>query len=571
MPHRSMFSSLSVLSLSFGALAACSGSDPQSSSAQSSSLASDSPRTDRDTDFSRRHPRGIARHVLLLSIDGLHAEDLSRFVSAHSASALAGLAERGVQYTSAYVNRLDGTPTNPSDSFPGLLALVTGGSSKTTGGWYDVSYARDLYAYSATSPCSGPSGTSVAYDESIDMNNAYLWGSETDDTPTHELAVLRGRIDPTLLPYAKSGTSCAAVYPHQFLRVSTIFNVAKDAGLHTAWSDKHLAYELVGGPSGDGVDDFFAPEINSDPANSLLPSATPGGAFTDKWTSTEAYDDFKVAAILNEIDGRWSDDGLVGATDTAGRPGVPAIFGMNFQAVSVAQKDASANGGYADASGTPGPEVADALVHTDASIGRMVRALRHRGLLEETLIIVTAKHGQSPIDKSAVKKVDPDAVAALIGSVAPVAGHIEDDVLLYWLKDPTQAAAAASVLLHPPVGSVAPEVEVVMTTSTEATFRTMFGDPTKDARTPDLIVKPLHGVIYTRSKKKDAEHGGFADDDSHVGLLVSSSRLEARVVDDDVRTKQVAPTILRALGLDPQALDAVRAEGTRVLPELFTR
>jgi hypothetical protein len=35
-----------------------------------------------------------------------------------------------------------------------------------------------------------------------------------------------------------------------------------------------------------------------------------------------------------------------------------------------------------------------------------------------------------------------------------------------------------------------------------------------------------------------------------------------------VRTKQVAPTILRALGLDPRALDAVRVEGTRALPEL---
>ena len=573
MPRRSTLLPLPLLSLlSCGALAvACAGSDPQSASAQSSSLASElAPRADRDTDLARRHHRGIARHVLLLSIDGLHAEDLSRVGAAHPASALAGLAARGVQYTSAYVNRLDGTPTNPSDSFPGLLALVTGGSSKTTGGWYDVSYARDLYAYSATSPCSGPSGTTVAYDESIDMNNAYLWGSKTDDTPTHEMAVLRSRIDPTLLPYAKSGTSCAAVYPHQFLRVSTIFNVAKNAGLHTAWSDKHLAYEIVGGPSGDGVDDFFAPEINSDPTHSLIPSATPGGAFTSKWTSTEVYDDFKVAAIINQIDGRWSDEGLAGATDTAGRPGVPAIFGMNFQAVSVAQKDSSTNGGYADASGAPGPEIADALAHTDASIGRMVHALRHRGLLDETLIIVTAKHGQSPIDKSAVMKVDPDAVAALIDSIAPVAGHIEDDVLLYWLKDPSQAAAAASVLLHPPTGSVAPDVEVVMTTSTEATYRTMFGDPTKDARTPDLIVKPRHGVIYTRSRKKDAEHGGFADDDAHVGLLVSSPRLEARVVDDEVRTKQVAPTILRALGLDPQALDAVRAEGTRVLPELHT-
>jgi hypothetical protein len=31
---------------------------------------------------------------------------------------------------------------------------------------------------------------------------------------------------------------------------------------------------------------------------------------------------------------------------------------------------------------------------------------------------------------------------------------------------------------------------------------------------------------------------------------------------------QVAPTILEALGLDPNALDAVREEGTAVLPKV---
>ena len=35
-----------------------------------------------------------------------------------------------------------------------------------------------------------------------------------------------------------------------------------------------------------------------------------------------------------------------------------------------------------------------------------------------------------------------------------------------------------------------------------------------------------------------------------------------------VETKQVAPTILRILGLDPNKLDAVQKEGTAVLPGL---
>ena len=76
-------------------------------------------------------------------------------------------------------------------------------------------------------------------------------------------------------------------------------------------------------------------------------------------------------------------------------------------------------------------------------------------------------------------------------------------------------------------------------------------------------------MIYSGSQKKIAEHGGGALDDTHVALLVSAASLEQGQVDDLVHTTQIAPTILRALGPDPHALDSVRQEGTRVLPELF--
>ncbi|HET7542246.1 MAG TPA: hypothetical protein VFK05_20400 [Polyangiaceae bacterium] len=108
-----------------------------------------------------------------------------------------------------------------------------------------------------------------------------------------------------------------------------------------------------------------------------------------------------------------------------------------------------------------------------------------------------------------------------------------------------------------------------MTTSTESRFRSMFGNPSKDPHTPDVVVQPQHGVVYSLSKKKNAEHGGFADDDAHFGLLTSNPSLVASVVAHEVHTKQVAPTIVPALGLGPEALDAVRVEHTRVLPDLF--
>ena len=78
------------------------------------------------------------KHVLLISVDGLHALDVSNYVAAHPNSALAELSQHGVTYSNAR------TPAN-SDSFPGLMALVTGGSPVTTGLFYDVSYDRTIF------------------------------------------------------------------------------------------------------------------------------------------------------------------------------------------------------------------------------------------------------------------------------------------------------------------------------------------------------------------------------------------------------------------------------------------
>jgi hypothetical protein len=94
-----------------------------------------------------------------------------------------------------------------------------------------------------------------------------------------------------------------------------------------------------------------------------------------------------------------------------------------------------------------------------------------------------------------------------------------------------------------------------------------FQDPATDSRTPDIIGIARVGVIYT-SGSKIAEHGGFNEDDTHVALIVASAGLEQSVVSAAVTTTQIAPTILQALGLDPTALDAVRMEGTTVLPGL---
>src|SRR5262249_44868360 len=229
--------------------------------------------------------------VLLISIDGLHAVDLARYTSRHPQSALAELSRHGVTYTNASTPR-------PSDSFPGLLALGTGGSPVSTGVLYDDSYDRAL---SPPGSACAKLGTAVVFDEAIDKNPRALDAG--------------GGIDPAKLPLDPT-RGCAPVYPHDFLRVNTVFEVVHQAGRRTAWAGKHPAYALVHGPSGEGVDDLYTPEIAAqDEATASVAGAV-------------ANDELKVRAILHQIDG----------LDHTGlrQVGVPTIFGMNFQAVSVA-------------------------------------------------------------------------------------------------------------------------------------------------------------------------------------------------------------------------------------------
>ena len=104
------------------------------------------------------------QHVLLVSVDGLHAVDVANYVANNPKSALAELAKHGVTYSNAH------TPAN-SDSFPGLLALVTGGSPVSHGMFYDVSYDRTIFDPTNTT-CSGPAGNFMVFDESIDVYNS---------------------------------------------------------------------------------------------------------------------------------------------------------------------------------------------------------------------------------------------------------------------------------------------------------------------------------------------------------------------------------------------------------------
>ena len=495
-----------------------------------------------DNDGGHRH----VKHVLLISVDGLHALDLSNYVATHSNSTLAYLSHRGVTYSNAATSQ-------PSDSFPGLASLVTGGSPTTTGLWYDDTYNRALSPPAQTDglgnpggACPGKIGTNVAWDEAIDVDLTKLDGG--------------GGINPNYLTRDPL-RNCVVVLPHQYLRVNTIFEVVKANGGTTAWTDKHPSYEWTNGPSGRGVDDFYGPEINSIPvALPQFPGCSPVPAVDttpdDGWTTDlhniQCYDSLHVQAVLNQIDGYTHDHSRW--------VGVPTLFGTNFQAVSVGEKLKVA--GYADVLGTPSAGLASELDFVDQSLGKFVAELKKQGIYEDTLIIVGAKHGQSPIDVSKRVGIGGGQPTATIG--AADAFDISDDGSLIWLTDSSLTPSVVTTLSEPANQQALGIQEIFAGQS----LINKFNDPTKDPRTPDIVLKVNTGVIFTGGSKI-AEHGGLNEDDVHVALLVSNPQIRRETVSTPVTNQQVAPTIIQALGFDPNQLQAVRQDAIRVLPFLL--
>ncbi|KAK5016848.1 hypothetical protein LTR39_001867 [Cryomyces antarcticus] len=454
------------------------------------------------------------KHVAVFSVDGMHSSDVEKYLAVRPNSNISQLLQHGYEYTDAYT-------AAPSDSFPGSMAQFTGATPKTTGVWYDDIWVRDYY--DAGSNCTGPPGAEVQYAENIDYNSTLLWS---------------GGIDPANLPETLANGKCQKVYPHNRLRVNTIWEVVHSKGLQTAYADKHPAYDIVRGPSGTGLSVGYFPEIQS---------------VDNTVAATIAYDQLHVNAWLDWLDVNTPEhsEGALSA--------IPTLFGGNFQAVSVAQKTV----GYQATAGNPfTPALLQAFDFVDASLGAVVAKLKAKNLYNSTLIVVASKHGQAAIDPKLYAKIDPTLITNLTG--VAVEWQTSDDIALLFLNNSADTAKAAANLK-----ANAAQAHIRSVIYGANLTASGFGDPTKDPAVPDIIVQPENGIIYTKSKAKIAEHGGIGDDDRKVACFVSSPGLKAQKIAARVNTTQVGPTILQALGFDAAELQGAKSEGTKALPGFY--
>src|SRR5437773_6124092 len=398
------------------------------------------------------------RRVLVISIDGMHALDFALWTKNNPASALANLAARGVNYTNA-------TTTKPSDSIPATVGIFTGGSPDIGGMYYDDAYNRAWFAPTNLT-CTGAPG--VVIDLKQGINAAPIDGS--------------GGVDPAKMPRQLVNGVCAPVLPHDMMRLNTVFEVVRSAGGRTAYSEKRPSYDILNGPSGRGVQDLYTPEI------ACFPFTPPSGCNNALLfiATTEAFDELRVNSILNEINS-------LNSAGTAHAP-VPALFGVNFHAVNSAKK-ASTTSGYADTAGSPDAILLDALTYVDTAIGSMVFALREQGLLNNTAIVLTAKHGEAPVGN--VRTVVPTTVITSILATAGIATKkvTQKTSGLIWLTDQTQTAAAVAALNASSTLALNLSPGGVLSFG----FGLPFPDPLSDAAPPDIVVVMKAGVNFEPS------------------------------------------------------------------------
>jgi arylsulfatase A-like enzyme len=593
---------------------------------------------------------GPFKHVLVISVDGLHNSDLNAASLQSSLTNIKRLQKQGITYANSF-------SAAPSDSFPGELNYITGADPGTTGVFYDKSYSRTLYAPGTTlaqiKAGTAKPGTDVEFAENVDAT----WAKGGTLTG---LDASGKAFDLSQLPVDSNGNP---VYPNQYIKpgVNTIFDVASQAGLATAWSDKHpAAYTILAGPSSDptkfdfksgkvgSINDYYSLEINApvaidttkqgplsiskfgalvdqstgtafsntNPAiaanffndatkgNATLFKAPPAGTTAQQFSSyatTSTYDDYKVKAILNEIDG-------LDHSGTVNNGDAPALFGLNLQAVSVAEKEPGTlfNGGGFDSNGNARPDLVAAVNHVDQSVGLILDELKAKGLDSSTLVVLTAKHGQNPTQDPTVGlsstfngadgKAGGDGNLTAIGALLvrngiQIASERGGDTssLIYLVN---QADTAKAVALLNSTDPNKYSFDTTADTVSDPSGKTLFsaedfaaqgtvlsgqglinaglGDPTKNDRSPDIAVALNTGYFFGKATSKRSEHGGFTDQDTHVATIVGSAGLptyaQGTVIDSTVSTQQIAVTALKALGLDASKLTGAATDGTQALP-----
>ena len=293
---------------------------------------------------------------------------------------------------------------------------------------------------------------------------------------------------------------------------------------------------------------------------------------------------------------------------TEPKVGTPAIYGMNFQTVSTAEKlksspatligpNAQGNytegpsllGGYVTVDGqqVPGPLLQSALDYVNDALQQMAdqiqadgEANRRRSSRDGQARSVPAEQQPAAEDRRRsdhCRRQPPLGPHSIRATRRWSSKRPTTTGRFWWLSNRSQAATdfvKNYLWTHSaPAVNYAGQTITVQHSGLSEIFAghesaQFFGVSNSDPVHPDVFGIAQVGTIYTTGTKI-AEHGGDNPGDRDVPLVVyAPGSFQPGQSSNRVETTQVAPTILKLLGLPPRSLQAVQREGTQVLPGL---
>jgi predicted AlkP superfamily pyrophosphatase or phosphodiesterase len=217
------------------------------------------------------------------------------------------------------------------------------------------------------------------------------------------------------------------------------------------------------------------------------------------------------------------------------------------------------------------PEVMRKIARNcDKQLGRLITALRNRGILDQTVFIITSDHGMVrntyQIDDNAIKQAVREAGGDYLFHVGGNSGYI-------WLRNPSTAPAVAQHLVdtiaHAPIAHYqtvesgkyvfhpVPRTGTLVEPSLEAAHQYLLGT-FAGPLAPDVALTFEENTITRVYKDAHGEHGGATWGAQQIPLVIAGpgvkpgvqSQFPARLID-------VAPTVLALLGIEPTNMDGV--------------
>ena len=216
--------------------------------------------------------------------------------------------------------------------------------------------------------------------------------------------------------------------------------------------------------------------------------------------------------------------------------------------------------------GPEGSRYREAIEFLDGLVGDLLKALDEMGIRARTTVIVSADHGFTDVDPTRVVAPASDTGGHRLGilssrGIEHYVSNTGGASMGVYVRDKARIAEAVAAL------RAEPWCEAVYCEDPKAgcdlSLRSLHDY--FPGRSPDLMVDLDDDVALNYPQA--GQHGSLRHEDMAIPLILSGAGVGAGRVEGEARLVDVAPTVLRLLGLPPEGL---RPDG-RVLEEALRR